>query len=165
MIFRSTKYVSLTLLFVVISLTTFAQRTDIRDNDFKLLVGNTGFGVGYEYNVYKRFYVEGLGTSLFNLQKLAAQGKYALVGNKTANFQLKAGLETAYFIYNTRANTRFLPDNKRLYVMPHITLNYSDLGLELSNIYERSITGMWGVKGLFPVVSITLNVTKSKQLR
>lgn len=132
-----------------------------KDHDLKLLAGHTGLGLGFEYNLARRFYIEGLGTSSFHLHRLAAQAKYALFSGE--NYTVKAGLEGALILHDQKADMSFLPYDRPWLVMPHITFNYSDIGIELSNVYERNVAGLWGVKGLFPVASLTFNVYKSRK--
>jgi hypothetical protein len=158
----------------LISNTSQAQRRDfIRDNQFKILVGYaTGAGVGYEYNVYTRFNVEGVFTTLFSLNRIGLQAKYTLIPNP--NYKIKAGLETTTFMVSGTAKP-YAFQRFTIMVLPHLSFEMKDLGFQFSLITPRDLRKFNGIQyfadnqygNLFklekymPMISIVFNVSKS----
>jgi hypothetical protein len=146
------------LLLLMIPVFAVAQK----DNSLKITASLTGLGASYEINPASVVYVEGGLSSAFTVTRFNVQSKLLLHSNE--NLKIKLGVEGAYMWGIFKVGGIFIdyyellqaPKRGSFLFMPTFSLEGKIIGIELPVYVSRDF------KTLFPIVGITLNVSKDE---
>jgi hypothetical protein len=146
------RFIKTVLLILVVCHNSFAQK----DNSLKVTASLTGLGASYELNPAKVLYVQAGVSTAFTVTRFNLQSKLSLFSNE--KFNIKFGVEAAY-IYGTfmvgGINIDYYKYPSFLF-MPLLSLEGKVVGIEIPVILDRNLDSF------FPIIGITLNVSKDK---
>ena len=127
-----------------------------RDNSFKIVASMTGLGAAYEFNPAGILYTEAGLTTAFRASRISLQSKLAILNKE--NFKIKFGVEGAFIIGNVDVGGVYIDYDRfnNFVFMPMLSFESRVVGLQIPVFVDRSLTY------IFPIVGITLNVTKDK---